>query len=77
MIEQLPQANEPIEVARTEQLHDLLGRSILYVAAVSYLRDESRLATLGSYCQRLGAAACGAAQTSLIDATAALRVLSS
>jgi hypothetical protein len=76
MIDQLPQAAGPSEVARIEQLHDLLGRSILYAAAVSYLRQDSRLATLGSYCQRLGEAACRSAQAPLIQASAALRVTS-
>ena len=74
MIEELPQANEVTEVTRIEQLHDLLGRSIMYAAAVSYLREDSRLATLGSHCQRLGAGACRAAQASLIRTSAALRV---
>jgi hypothetical protein len=74
MIEQMSQANEAVEITRTEQLHDLLGRSILYVAAVRYLREESRLATLGSFCQRVGVAACSAAQTSLVEASASLRV---
>jgi len=67
-------ANAWTEVTGSEQLHDLLGRSILYTAAISYLRDEPRLATLGSYCQRLGRAACRSAQAPLIQASAALRV---
>ena len=74
MIEELTQANEATDVTRIEQLHDLLGRSIMYAAAVSYLREDSRLATLGSHCQRLGAAACRAAQAPLIQASTELRV---
>jgi hypothetical protein len=74
MIEQLPAANEPIEVTRIEQLHDLIGRSILYVAGVRYMQEESRLAALGSYCQRLGDLACRTTQAPLIQASAALRV---
>ena len=74
MTGQLAQANGSVEVARFEQLHELLGRSILYAAAVGYLRQESRLATLGSHCQRLGIDACRAAQAPLIRASAALRV---
>jgi len=74
MIAQLPQANEPTDVARVEQLYDLLGSSILYAAGVSYLRDDSRLATLGSHCQRLGEAACRAAQAPLTQTSALLRV---
>jgi hypothetical protein len=74
MVEQLPEANNWAEITGPEQLHDLLGRSILYAAAISYLRQEPRLATLGSYCQRLGTAACRSAQEPLIQASAALRV---
>jgi hypothetical protein len=38
------------------------------------LRQDSRLAALGSHCQRLGEAACRAAQAPLIRTSAALRV---
>jgi len=74
MIGQLPQTNGLTDVERIDQLHDLIGRSILYAAGVNYLREDSRLATLGSHCQRLGEAACHAAQAPLIQASAALRV---
>jgi hypothetical protein len=74
MIQQLPTADEPMEVSRIEQLHDLIGRSILYAAAVRYLQSDSRLSTLGSYCQRLGEAACRSAQAPLIQASVSLRV---
>jgi hypothetical protein len=65
--------NEAIDVTRIEQLHDLIGRSVFYAAAVRYLQEESRLAILGSYCQRLGETACRLAQVSLIQASVALR----
>jgi len=74
LIDELPQGDRVTEVAGIEQLHDLLGRSILYAAGANYLREESRLATLGSYCQRLGDAGCRSAQAPLILASAALRV---
>jgi hypothetical protein len=74
MTNQLPLASEPVEVARIEVLHDMLARSILYAAGVSYLREDSRLATLGSHCQRLGEIACRRAQVPLLHASAALRV---
>jgi hypothetical protein len=74
MIDQLPQANEHVDVTRIEQLHELLGRSILYVAAINYLREESHIAMFGSYCQRLGTASCQTVQTRLIQTSAALRV---
>jgi hypothetical protein len=73
MIEQLPSANEPIDVTRIEELHELIGRSVFYTAAVHYLQTESHLAILGSYCQRLGEAACRLAQTSLIQTSIAVR----
>jgi len=66
MIDQLPEANRPIDLGRIEHLHDILGRSLLYAAAINYLRDEARLATLGSYCQRLSEIACRSAQVSLV-----------
>jgi len=74
MTGQLVQADGSSDVTRVEQLHELLGRSILYAAGVGYLRQESRLATLGSYCQRLGTDACHAAQAPLIRASSALHV---
>jgi hypothetical protein len=74
MIDELPQSNGATEVTNVAQLHEMLGRSILYVAGVSYLRQDSRLAALGSFCQRLGDAACRAAQSPLIRASGALRV---
>ena len=77
LIDELPQTNRTTEVARVDELHDLLGRSILYAAGVTYLREETRLATLGSYCQRLGDAACRSAQAPLIRASIGMRIPSS
>lgn len=74
MLDQLPEGNQPVQVGDVGQLHDLLARSILYAAALHYLGQDSRLATLGSYCQRFGAAACQASQAPLIEASGALRV---
>ena len=74
MISQLPQADGITQIVRVDQMHEMLGRSILYVAALSYLRQDSRLATLGSYCQRLGEVACRGAQASLSRASSVLRV---
>ncbi len=74
MLATLPQASQPMPISGIDQLHEMLGRSILYAAAVSYLADDARLATLGSMCQRLGQSACQIAQAPLIQASAALRV---
>jgi hypothetical protein len=74
MMAQLPESNVFTDVTRIDQLYDLLGRSVLYVAGSNYLREDSRLAILGSHCQRLGPAACRAAQAPLIRTSASLRV---
>jgi len=74
MIAALPSGAQPLQVASLAQLHELLGRSILYAAGASYLDDDARLATLGSLCQRLGDEACRNSQASLIQTSQALVV---
>jgi hypothetical protein len=74
MLDALPQGNRSTTVTGIDELHELLGRSILYAAGAGYLSDERRLATIGSLCQRLGDAACAASQAPLVRASQALRV---
>jgi len=76
MLGALAQGNRWSNVARIDELHELLGRSILYAAGVSYLSDERHLVTIGSLCQRLGDAACAASQSPLVRASQSLRVAS-
>lgn len=71
---QLPQADQSIAVGGADQLYDMLGRSILYVAGVTIERDAAARAAIGSLCQRSGDAACRGAMAPLIDASTRLRV---
>jgi hypothetical protein len=73
MIGELSGASDEVEVVRAEELFDLLARGIIYTAGINYFSEDSRLATLGSYCQRLGDAACRSSQGQLISTSAALR----
>jgi hypothetical protein len=63
-----------VPVHRLDELHEMLGRSLLYAAGASYLADDTRLATIGSLCQRLGDEACAAAQAPLARASQSLQV---
>jgi hypothetical protein len=74
---QLPQANTAATVASIDQLHDLLGRSILYSAGVAIGRDASARAAIGSLCQSTDDANCRAAMAPLIEASSRLRVSAS
>jgi len=70
----LPQAAQIVQVARLDDLHELLGRSILYAAGAAYLSDDRKLATLGSLCQRQGDSACASSQAALVYASRWLKV---
>lgn len=74
MVAALPSGAAVMPVRSLDELHELLGRSLLYVAGSGYLADDTRLATIGSLCQRLGDEACAAAQSPLARASQSLRV---
>jgi hypothetical protein len=71
---QLPGAGASVPVQGLDQLYDLLGRSLLYNAGVTFSADAATRATLGSLCQRSGYAACRAALAPLVDASGRLHV---
>lgn len=71
---QLPQAGSPVAVSSMDQLYDLLGRSVLYSAGTSIMRDDASRAAIGSLCQRSGDTVCRGAMVPLIDASTRLHV---
>ena len=73
MIALQPDADRPRDVASIDDLYRHLATSILVVAGTHYAADASRLALLGSLCQRSGEEACRAAQAALPQASALLR----